>query len=140
VDTFCAVDDKKLVSLIRQARKHIEFVAPGLHLCVANALCKRFDEIQHMEVTIILDPSEDVVRIGFGELAALRTVHDHATASGFYVRSQPGLRMGVLRVDDLTLVWSPTPRSVEAPPTSGSRRRYQTQSPSGLMLGPSVGS
>ena len=139
MDTYCAVDDDKLVSLIRSARRTIHFAAPGLHWRVARALCERFDEVQFLQVTLILDPDEDVFRIGFGEIEALKLVHDHANASGFFVRSQPGLRMGTLQVDKKTLVWSPTARSIEAPPDSHRRAFDNTYSPNGLMLGASAG-
>jgi hypothetical protein len=93
-----------------------------------------------LEVTLVLDADEDVCRIGFGELAALQLVHDHARVSGFYVRSQPGLRVGVLLADEQTLVWSPTPRSVEAAPDSRKQgASTATSSPNGLLLGANPG-
>jgi len=140
VSTFCAVDDQALTQLIRQAQRRIVLIAPGLFLPVAKALCDRFKEVERLEVSVILDADDDVCRIGFGELAALQLVHKQAGAAGFYVRSQPGLRVGVLLVDDQTLVWSPTPRSVEsAPDSSAATRRANELAPNGLMLGTNPG-
>lgn len=140
MNTFCAVDDNALTTLIRQAQRRIVFIAPGLFQPVATALCKRFDEVARLEVTLILDADDDVCRIGFGELAALQLVHQHAKAAGFYVRFQPGLRVGVLLVDDRTLVWSPTPRSVESTPDSTRATDPADQlAPNGLMLGADPG-
>jgi hypothetical protein len=140
MSTFCAVDDQAIVALIRSAKYRIVFIAPGLYLPVANELCQHFDKIAGLEVTLILDADEDVCRIGFGELAALQKVHRHASASGFYVRSQPGLRVGVLLVDEQTLVWSPTPRSVESAPDSSTESGSPaTSSPNGLLLGANPG-
>jgi hypothetical protein len=116
--TFCAVDDATLVRLIKQARKRIVFIAPGLQLTVAEVLGKRLNDVGGMDITVILDADEDVCRIGFGEIAALQLVHKLADQANLALRSQPGLRVGVLLADEEMLVWSPTPRSVEAPPNS----------------------
>lgn len=116
MSTFCAVNDELLASMIREAQRRIVYIAPGLFQPVAKALCNRFDELDRLDVTLVLDASEDVCRIGFGEIEALKLAHQMTERAGFYVRSQPGLRVGVLLVDEKTLVWSPTPRAVEAPP------------------------
>lgn len=140
MSTFCAVDDQALANLIRQAQQRIVLIAPGLFLSVAEALCDRFKDVAQLEVSVILDADDDVCRIGFGELAALQLVHKQAGTAGFYVRYQPGLRVGVLLVDDQTLVWSPTPRSVESTPDSSTAlRRASGLAPNGLMLGTNPG-
>lgn len=119
--TFCAVGDPTLIQLISCAQDRIVFVAPGLTLAVADALGRRFDEIDGMDITVVLDADEDVCRIGYGEVAALQRLHALAQKKGFWLKSQPGLRVGVLLADKQTLVWSPTPCSVEAPPESEPR-------------------
>lgn len=118
MSTFCAVDDATLVALIQDARKCIVFIGPGVHEPVAIALGKRFSEIDGLDVTVVLDPAEEVCRNGFGDIKGLELVNEYAKTNGFAVRSQPGLRVGVLLADDKTLVWSPTPRTIEAPPIS----------------------
>lgn len=134
--TFCSVNDEVLAELIRKAQHRIVYIAPGLFKPVADALCSRFDELGRLDVTLILDPGEDVCRIGFGELAALQQVHRKSSKDGFFVRDQPGLRMGTLLVDDQTLVWSPTPRSVEAPPDTGDGALPRSPAaPNGMLLG-----
>lgn len=129
MSTFCAVDDAALIKLIQSARKRIVFIAPGLHEPVATALGERFHEIDGLDVTVVLDPDEDVCRIGFGDAKGLELVNEYAKKNGFWVRSQPGLRVGVLLADDQTLVWSPTPRSVEAPPDSMADQPDLTDAP-----------
>ncbi len=118
MSTFIAVDDTALIGLIRAARRRIVFVSPGLSVAVAQALGQRLDEIDTLELTVVLDPDEEVCRIGYGELPALQHLHALAGRKGYYLRAQPGLRVGVLLSDDETMIWSPTPRSVEAPPES----------------------
>lgn len=140
MNTFCAIDDNALIGLIRSAQQRIVFIAPGLHKKVAEALGKRFSEVDKLDVTVVIDPDEEVCRIGYGEEEGLRLVNEYARKNFIGLRSQPGLRVGVLLVDDKTLIWSPTPRSVEAPPSSDASPESlfaapPTQSPNGLMLG-----
>lgn len=144
MSTFCAVDDSALIGLIQGARKRIVFIAPGVHEPVAKALGKRFSEIDGLDVTVVIDPDEDVCRIGYGDAEGLKLISDFAKRSGFWVRSQPGLRVGVLLTDENTLVWSPTPRSVEAPPSSTSHQdalfaEPKKLTPNGLLLGNNPG-
>mgnify|MGYP001171003719 CR=1 FL=1 len=141
MSTFCAVDDAALIQMILGARKRIVFIAPGVHEPVAKALGARFGEIEDLDVTVVLDPDEDVCRIGYGDAKGLELVNENAKKNGFWLRSQPGLRVGVLLTDEKTLVWSPTPRSVEAPPNSAPPLQNSLfeeappAAPNGLLLG-----
>ncbi len=143
--TFCAVDDAALIQLLGQAKRRIVFIAPGLNLPVAQALGQRFDDIDALDVTVVLDPDEDVCRIGYGEVAALQHLHALAQKQGFWLKSQPGLRVGVLLADEQTLVWSPTARSVEEQPSSSPTagadlwQEPVPLAPNGLMLGADPG-
>ncbi|WP_165107732.1 hypothetical protein [Caballeronia sp. SBC2] len=148
--TFCAVDDASLIGLIGGAKKRIVFIAPGVHEPVASALAKRFREVDDLDVTVVLDPDEDVCRIGYGDAEGLKLLHATAQESGFWLKEQRGLRVGVLLADEITLVWSPTPRSVEPPPESpesqaSPMRRNRTVSempltaPNGVWLGMNPG-
>ncbi len=140
MSTFCAVNDKALIALIKQAQRRIVYIAPGLFLPVAKALSERFAELGKLEVTLILDADEDVCRIGFGEITALQEVHKQTQSAGFYVRYQSALRVGVLLADDKTLVWSPTPRAIEAPPESSNQSTPTSETtPNGLLLGANPG-
>jgi len=69
--TFVPVDDAALISLVQAATKRIVFIAPGLTLVVAQALGQRIKEMDKLDITVVLDPDEEVCRIGYGELAAL---------------------------------------------------------------------
>lgn len=147
--TFCAVDDDALIGLIASAQKRIVFVAPGLTLSVAEVLGNRFHELDGaLDITVVLDSDEDVCRIGYGEVTALQALHKLAQEHGFWLKSQPGLRVGVLLADEQTLVWSPTPCSVEAPPSShplpiggqaGLLDEPAPLAPNGLLLGANPG-
>ncbi|MDH4459321.1 MAG: hypothetical protein QE272_11510 [Nevskia sp.] len=116
--TFVPVDDAALIQLIQAARQRIVFIAPGMMLPVAKAFGQRIEETDQLNITLVLDSDEEVFRVGYGEMAALEYLHRLANRQGFSLRSQPGLRVGVLLSDENMMVWSPTPRSVEAPPDS----------------------
>lgn len=80
---FCAVDDAALIRFFLHARKRIVFIAPGVHDPVALALEKPLQDVAGLGVTVILDPDEDVCRIGYGDAAGLKVVNECAKKSGF---------------------------------------------------------
>jgi len=116
--TFVPVDDAALMGLIQAAKQRIVFIAPGMTLPVAKALGHRIEDMDQLNITLVLDSDEEVFRIGYGDMAALEYLHTLANRQGFSLRRQLGLRVGVLLSDENMMVWSPTPRSVEAPPDS----------------------
>ena len=138
MSTFQEVNDSSLIKLIGEAQQRVVFVAPGVHQAVAEALGKRLAEIDRLQVTVVIDPDEDVCRIGYGDAKGLELLSRYADRQSFALMAQPGLRVGVLLVDDVTLVWSPTPRSVEAAPL-GNATTPAERSPNGLLLGANPG-
>lgn len=135
---FQEVNDAKLIEYIGKAKHSIVFVAPGVHASVAEALGKRFADIDQLQVKVVIDPDEEVCRIGYGDAKGLELLSEYAADNGFVLMSQPGLRVGVLLVDDATLVWSPTPRSVESAPI-GKATVPKKGAPNGLLLGNNPG-
>lgn len=134
MSTFQEVNDATLIQLIGKAQQRIVFVAPGVHQAVAEALGQRLAKIGQLQVTVVIDPDEDVCRIGYGDTKGLELLSGYADRQSFALMAQPGLRVGVLLADDVTLVWSPTPRSVEAAPL-GNAASPTERSPNGLLLG-----
>lgn len=113
--TFQSVGDEEIAALIEQATRQVVLITPGVFGRVVEALERHLLASEStVDVTVILDTDEDVCRIGYGDVDALQRLHQAALKHGEFVRSQPGLRIGVLIADDQTLVWSPTARSIEA--------------------------
>ena len=102
--TACTLSER-----IRAAKERVVFVAPGVTEDVALALVEAHQK--QMSVTVILDNSEDAYRIGFGDVSGLETLRKHE--STMRLRESPGVRLGLLIADEVVLVWSPTPRSIE---------------------------
>ena len=79
MSTFQEVNDASLIELISKAQRRVIFVAPGVHTAVAEELGKRFAEIDQLQVTVVIDPDEDVCRIGYGDAKGLALLSDYAT-------------------------------------------------------------
>lgn len=116
MSTFVAVNDDVLIQHIRQAKERVIYIAPGMSELLANCLCAVLDKLHQLNVTVILDPSDEVCRIGYGEFNGLEKLHEYSKSNYFALRAQIGIRTGILIVDDQVLVWSPTPLSIEDHP------------------------
>lgn len=132
MSTFLAVNDELLISQINQAKERVIYIAPGVSKTVARSLCLVLDNLHQLNVTVILDPSDEVCRIGYGEFEGLEELHNHSKSKHFALRSQIGIRTGILIVDDQVLVWTPTPLSIEENPN-------KNEMANGVMLGSNPG-
>jgi len=106
--------DTELMALVRCARRRLVVIAPGLSEHVAKAIIERWYELGPGAVQVVLDPDPEVCRLGFGEVAALKLLHEAAERMGARIHQQQGLRIGVVVTDETTAVYSPTPLLIEA--------------------------
>ena len=116
--TFAVASDDALVGLIARARNRLVVIAPALTQAVADALSGRFDDLGHLDVTVILNSDPEVYRLGFGDQHALETIRAASANSQFDLRQQAGVRIGVVISDGTTMVYSPVSRNIEAGSTS----------------------
>lgn len=128
--TFVAVDDDFLANRIAAATRRVVFVAPAVSKKIADALGQSFRSTERLSITVVVDPDEEPYRLGYGDREGLEQIQKLATENHVALRSQPGLRIGLLLCDDDVLVWSPTPRAVEGQRTS--------EEPNGVDLGAGV--
>jgi hypothetical protein len=128
---FIAVDDQLLIDRIAAVRRRIVFVAPAVSKEVATALGGCLRRADRISITLVLDPYAEAHRIGYGDREGLEKLRDLAKDNHIGLRSQPGLRMGLLLADDEVLIWSPTPRAVE------DQRRVDQ--PNGIDLSAAIG-
>lgn len=137
--TFQAVTDDVLVSLISEAQKRVIFIAPGVRGVVADALISAARRLPR-NVSVILDIDPEVCRLGYGEIDALKKLQEfrydepNLYANPKFLLAQPGVRIGVLIVDDDTLFYSPTPLLIEAGPTNQSNFSQTALKPNGIMI------
>lgn len=114
--TFQAVNDDVLVDLIDQVHERLVFIAPGVRKKVAEAICGAVERLGDAgNVSVILDVSEEVCRMGFGDIEGLRILQQNQLICG-RLSAQEGVRIGVLITDEDTLIYTPTALLLEAEP------------------------
>ena len=119
--TFAVATDDALLGLISSARHRLVVVAPALTQAVADALSRRFDDLEQLDLTVILDSDPEVYRLGFGDHTALEMIRAASTKNLFDLREQMGVRIGVIVADDTTMVYSPVSKNIEAGSTSAEK-------------------
>jgi hypothetical protein len=118
MQTFTAVTDEILAATITRARSRVVLVIPGVSEIVAQAIDALTAVPDRPKVVVILDPDEDAYRVGYGDLKGIELLRALVERSTVTVRSQRGLRIGVLIADDNILLWAPTPKAVEGDRTA----------------------
>ena len=129
--TFTTATDEGVIDMIRSAQRRLAVIAPGVTTPVANALAERMIDLPQLSLTVILDADPEVYRMGYGEPEALTMIRKASKDSMFDLREQPGVRIGVIISDDVTMVYAPVSRNVEAGSTSAER-------PNAVVLGGSA--
>ncbi len=107
---FLSLDTAAIAERAASAQHSICYAAPGIQQASADALAHLAERLGPELITVILDFDERVMRMGFGDLAAVATLR----AAGIAVRSTPGLRTGFFVVDEEGYIFTPTARYLEA--------------------------
>ena len=113
-----ALSSRQMAEQIRDASQRIIFVAPGIQGETARALAVRVDQLGRLALTVSLDFDEHTLRMGYGSLEGVETLRK----AGIEPTHSPGLRCGILIVDDRGWIFTPTalyleqePQSIETP-------------------------
>jgi len=101
---FLSLDSARLANEISRAEQSVCYTAPGIFPEPANALAWLARRIGPELITVCLDFGEHVMRMGFGTLDSVKTLRE----AGIEVRSTPGLRTGLVIIDDLGYIFTPT--------------------------------
>ena len=107
---FVSMNSEFLATELRKATRLVCYAAPGIHPEPAKALADLAITIKPENITVHLDFDESVLRMGFGTLDAIKLVR----CAGIDVRSSPGLRVGLVIIDDGGYVFTPTALFLEA--------------------------
>lgn len=121
-------NDDSLSKLIRSAKQRVIAMAPAFNKLVAEAIADRWKTLGSKAVMAIVDVNPEVYRMGYGEFEALQVLEEAAANTGGTLNRQDGVRIGLVIVDDTTVVFSPTPQLIEAGP-----RKPET--PNAIVLG-----
>jgi hypothetical protein len=120
---FRSLDSAAIARDIRKAQHSVCYAAPGIQQEPAKAMAELARRIGPELITVCLDFDERVMRMGFGDLAAVKTLLD----AGIVVSSTPGLRTGLVIVDHEGYIFTPTALYLEAD-------RRPTEAPNALRL------
>jgi hypothetical protein len=107
---FLSFDSARIAREISGAERSICYAAPGILKEPAEALAAVARAIGPELITVCLDFDERVMRMGFGTLDAVTTLRD----AGIEIRSTPGLRTGLVIIDDAGYIFTPTALYLEA--------------------------
>jgi hypothetical protein len=108
---FCSLDSAAIVESIRAATFSICYASPGIQMELAKAIVVAKGRVNGPNlITVCLDFDERAMRMGFGDVAAVKHLRD----AGIAVNSTPGLRTGLVIVDNLGYIFAPTALYLEA--------------------------
>ena len=107
---YLSLDSNKLAKKISEAQESVCYAAPGILPEVAKAIVKVSQRIGTESITVCLDLNEEVFRMGYGEMSAVKKLQD----SQIRLNSASGLRAGVIIIDDFGYMFTPTALLLEA--------------------------
>lgn len=111
---FCALSSNRIAAYLRAASQRVVYAAPGIQLEPANALVELARRMAHSDLTVGLDFDEQTLRMGYGDLEAVRAIREANIAATHL----PGFRSGILIVDNHGWIFTPVPRYLEQEPQS----------------------
>ena len=123
---FTNVNETVLISYIQQAQRKIVYVAPGVQFSVAQALTEQLEKSPQLAITVILDIDPEVCRLGYGHIEGLTILKTACENRGSMLLHQPGIRIGLLIADDVTLIYAPTPLLIAEPSNKPNAIRLDT--------------
>jgi hypothetical protein len=111
---FCALSSNRIAACLRAASQRVVYAAPGIQLEPAKALVELARRMAHSDLTVGLDFDEQTLRMGYGDLEAVRAIREANIAATHL----PGFRSGILIVDNRGWIFTPVPRYLEQEPQS----------------------
>jgi hypothetical protein len=122
---FQAFTSTNMATLFAKAERTICYAGPGIQRPAADALIAAAARIGPDLITVCLDFDERVLRMGFGDLEAVKALK----AAGINVTTTPGLRMGLVVADDVGFSFTPTALYLEAEDQSSQMMNAMRLSP-----------
>lgn len=99
---FCSLTPLRLAELVRSARHAVCYAGPGLQLDLAQAMVEVAGRVGKEMLTVSLDFDDRVMRMGYGNVEAVKLLLD----AGIAVQSSPGLRTALVVVDDAGYIFT----------------------------------
>lgn len=117
-ELFCHLSSAGIAELIRTAEGSVCYAGPGIQQEPAKAMAEVSGRIGPELVTVSLDFDERIMRMGYGDIAAVQMLRE----AGIVINSSPGLRNALIIVDGEGYTFTPTPLYLEAEAASDSAR------------------
>lgn len=111
---FCSLSSPRIADLVRSARRTVCYAAPGIQSNVAQAMVETAGRLGQEMLTVCLDFDERVMRMGYGEIGAVKLLRE----AGIVVRSAPGLRTALVIADTAGFIFTPTALYLEPEPAA----------------------
>lgn len=110
---FCHLSSRRIAEIIATAQKTVCYVGPGIQKAPAEALVDVGKSIGMKNISVVLDFGERVLRMGYGDIGAVKMLRD----AGIEVKHSVALRSALLIVDEEGYSFTPTPLYLEADPS-----------------------
>ncbi len=107
---FCHLSSDRIADLIRPAGGLVCYAGPGIQMEPAKAMVEVANRIGPELVTVSLDFDERVMRMGYGDVEAVRMLRD----ANIVINNASGLRSALIIVDGEGYTFTPTPLYLEA--------------------------
>lgn len=114
VTLLSALTDKRIANRIGEARQRVIYAAPGVQIETAIALAGVACADTDIPLCVNIDFDEHVLRMGYGTVGAVEILKKY----DIRVNHSPGLRSGILIIDQQGWVFTPTALYLEAEPQS----------------------
>ena len=112
---FQQINSQVLQSLILDANTKLCYAAPGIQQGPAEAIVQLAERIGTELIMVFLDVDESVIRMGYGEIAAVQSLQQ----AGISVQHISGLRNGLIVSDGEGYSYTPTALFLEKEATEG---------------------
>ena len=121
---FCHLSSSSIAEIIDNAEGPICFAGPGVQAKPAFAMVNAAKRLGPEMLTVWLDFDERVMRMGYGDIDAVKKLRD----AGITVYHAPALRSALIIADGAGYTYSPTPLYLEAEPGDEVRKALRLSS------------
>lgn len=107
---FCHLSSGRIADLISDAKCSVCYAGPGIQMEPAQAMAEIAERLGPEMLTVSLDFDERVMRMGYGDMEAVKVLRQASIA----VSNASGLRSALIIVDGEGYTFTPTPLYLEA--------------------------
>lgn len=112
---FSSLSSASIAGQIQSAERVVCYAGPGIQSDVAQAMVEMAGSLGSEMLTVCLDFDDRVMRMGYGDVAAVKMLLD----AGIVVNNAPGLRTALVIIDGNGFIFTPTALYLEAEQTDG---------------------